>query len=135
MRLFRQLYNVFDLHVPSNTVLCDVYVCPCLCFISCSEFTIHRTQLKQGESGFVRCIVKRMGQRRLPITDLGTEEMRIIYSSGFTIGEKYVCTYMYGMYTTNTHIGFCFFISQNSIQQTCTLNMVGFFSISQYKMR
>ena len=61
-----------------------------LCFTLCSEFTIHHTQLKEGESGFIRCIVKKAGQRRLPITDLGTEEMRIIYSSGFTQEEKYV---------------------------------------------
>ena len=63
----------------------NVYVCSC----PCSEYTIHHTALRVDESGFVRCIVRKRGEVRNTITDLGTEELRILYSPGFTINEPY----------------------------------------------
>jgi len=62
-----------------------------LSFCTYSEFSVHHTLLREGQSGFVECLVRRRDQFVNPITDLGTEEMRIIYSSGFTQGDKYVC--------------------------------------------
>lgn len=59
--------------------------------------------LKEGDSGLFKCIVKKKNQQLIPIETLGTEEMRILYSSGFTIGEKYVRMYTYDMYNMYSH--------------------------------
>ena len=44
-----------------------------------SEYSVHFTKLKEGGI----CKVKRNKQERRAITNLGTDEMRVLYSPGF----------------------------------------------------
>ena len=50
-----------------------------------SQYSIHHTRLRESPSGFVECNVRAKLQEIADITDLGTEDMRIIYSPGFII--------------------------------------------------
>ena len=54
-----------------------------------SEYTIHHTKLRESDSGFLECNVKAKGQIKTNITDLGTENLKILFSPGFYQKEKY----------------------------------------------
>ena len=54
-------------------------------YVHGSEYSIHRTTLQEGDSGFVKCLVKRSGQLILNIERFGTEELRILYSPGYFV--------------------------------------------------
>lgn len=55
-----------------------------------SQYSIHHTRLRQSTSGYLECNVRASEQLVTDITDLGTQEMRIMYSPGFIQGEEYV---------------------------------------------
>ena len=56
---------------------------------SCSQYTIHHTKLRESLSGFLECNVRKKEQIRTTITDLGTQDMRIMYSPGFVLNLEY----------------------------------------------
>ena len=54
-------------------------------FIFSSEYSVHFTKIRPGG---ILCRVKPNNQERRAITDLGTDEMRVLYSPGFNNGEQ-----------------------------------------------
>lgn len=54
-----------------------------------NQYSIHYTRLRQSTSGYLECNVRAKEQLVTNITDLGTQEMRIMYSPGFIKGENY----------------------------------------------
>lgn len=53
-----------------------------------SEYSVHHTRLRQGSSGFLECNVRAAQQDIRGITNLGTDEMRIMFSPGFVLNEQ-----------------------------------------------
>ena len=51
--------------------------------ITCSQYSIHYTRLRESPSGFVECNVRPTQQQIGNITRIGTDGSMIIYSPGF----------------------------------------------------
>ena len=56
-------------------------------FLLFSQYSVHHTRLRESPSGFVECNVRAKLQDIADITDLGTEDMRILYSPGFIAND------------------------------------------------
>jgi hypothetical protein len=52
-----------------------------------NQYSVHHTRLRESPSGFVECNVRARLQDIADITNLGTDDMRIIYSPGFIIND------------------------------------------------
>ena len=53
-----------------------------------SEFSTHFTRIIEDANQIKICYVKPLDQNLTAITDLGTDEMRVLYSPGFITGEQ-----------------------------------------------
>ena len=55
-----------------------------------SQYTIHYTHLVESQSGGIQCNVRIKHQQIRNITNIGTEDMKMIHSPGFIFDKKYV---------------------------------------------
>ena len=55
-----------------------------------SEFSTHFTRIIEDADQTIICNVRPLDQNLTAITDLGTDEMRVLYSPGFITGEQWV---------------------------------------------
>ena len=62
--------------------------CISLLSLLCSEYSVHYTRIKPNSFGHPQCNVRAKDQYVGAIPDLGTEEMRIMYSQGFITGDE-----------------------------------------------
>ena len=52
-----------------------------------SQYQIHHTRLRESQSGFLECNVRAKLQEVADITDLATDNLKIIFSPGFILGD------------------------------------------------
>ena len=57
-----------------------------LSLYTCSQYSVHHTRLRQSSSGYLECNVRAREQDIRTISNLGTDELRILYSPGFILG-------------------------------------------------
>ncbi|CAI8036337.1 hypothetical protein GBAR_LOCUS20360 [Geodia barretti] len=51
-----------------------------------NQYSVHHTRLRQSSSGYLECNVRAREQDIRTISNLGTDELRILYSPGFILG-------------------------------------------------
>jgi hypothetical protein len=68
-----------------NLILPLHFIIHSCCYITCSQYSIHHTRLRESPSGFVECNVRAKFQDIADITRIGTDGSRFIYSPGFYI--------------------------------------------------
>ncbi|CAI8036334.1 hypothetical protein GBAR_LOCUS20360 [Geodia barretti] len=54
-----------------------------------NQYSVHHTRLRQSSSGYLECNVRAREQDIRTISNLGTDELRILYSPGFILGVPY----------------------------------------------
>ena len=51
-----------------------------------SQYSIHNTRLRTANDGTPECVVRASDQQIRPITTLGNEDLKLLYSPGFPEG-------------------------------------------------